>query len=284
SGSQRSQVVTVESCSVLVLQVTASNREGTSAPGTITAEIPAGIRNSLSLAVELVKLILLSDGQQGIAICVKLPVLCVFQRVRYSVVISHGADPVLELTREFNYSSGYTSECIEEKVSGELEEGTEYSVQVFVDAGDSGNTSSPILTFKHRAISGKAVLEPQNGFEGSGDDSDDTAKTGLVVDIAMGTVMIIIIVILIIFAFIIIGMWRATKGNHRIMVRSSRPAGATNKVFDHEALPLDREDGKTTAVEEPYYHTLDGSEQKARRPPTEPLYTTPFSDVNNKKK
>ncbi|CAI8046176.1 hypothetical protein GBAR_LOCUS25521 [Geodia barretti] len=100
----------------------------------------------------------------------------------------------------------------------------------------------------------------------------------------MGTVMIIIIVILIIFAFIIIGMWRATKGNHRIMVRSSRPAGATNKVFDHEALPLDREDGKTTAVEEPYYHTLDGSEQKARRPPTEPLYTTPFSDVNNKKK
>ena len=76
----------------------------------------------------------------------------------------------------------------------------------------------------------------------------------------------------------------ATKGNHRIMVRSSRPAGATNKVFDHEALPLDREDGKTTAVEEPYYHTLDGSEQKARRPPTEPLYTTPFSDVNNKKK
>ena len=36
----------------------------------------------------------------------------------------------------------------------------------------------------------------------------DTAKTGLVVDIAMGTVMLIIIAILIIFAFIIIGMWR----------------------------------------------------------------------------
>ena len=64
------------------------------------------------------------------------------------------------------------------------------------------------------------------------------------------------------------------------MVRSSRPAGATNKVFDHEAFPLDREDGKTAAVEEPYYHTL---EQKARRPPSEPLYTTPFSDVNKKK-
>ena len=42
SGSQRSQVVTVESCSVLVLQVTASNREGMSVPGTITVEIPAG--------------------------------------------------------------------------------------------------------------------------------------------------------------------------------------------------------------------------------------------------
>ena len=73
--------------------------------------------------------------------------LCVFQRVRYSVVISHGGDPVLELSREFNYSSGYTSECIEEPVSGELEERTEYSVQVFVDAGDTGNSSSPIQTY-----------------------------------------------------------------------------------------------------------------------------------------
>ena len=73
--------------------------------------------------------------------------LCVFQRVRYSVVISHGGYPVLELPREFNYSSGYTSECIEEKVSGELEEGTEYSLLVFVDDGDSGNSSSPIQTF-----------------------------------------------------------------------------------------------------------------------------------------
>ena len=68
--------------------------------------------------------------------------------MRYSVVISHGGDPVLELSREFNYSSGYTSECIEEKVSGELEEGTEYSLLVFVDDGDSGNSSSSnIQTF-----------------------------------------------------------------------------------------------------------------------------------------
>ena len=78
----------------------------------------------------------------------QLPVLCVFQRVRYRVVISHGGDPVLELSREFNYSSGYTSECIEEKVSGELEEGTEYSLLVFVNDGDSGNSSSSnIQTF-----------------------------------------------------------------------------------------------------------------------------------------
>ena len=67
--------------------------------------------------------------------------------MRYRVVISHGGDPVLELSREFNYSSGYTSECIEEKVSGELEEGTEYSLLVFVDDGDSGNSSSHIQTF-----------------------------------------------------------------------------------------------------------------------------------------
>jgi hypothetical protein len=272
----------IPDCYTLQCNVTASNALDQSNISITDIYFPK-MQASPVPAIELAKTLSQGDGKQEIIVCVKLPVLCVFQRVRYSVVISHGGDPVLELTRQFNYSSGYTSECIEEKVSGELEEGTEYSVQVFVDAGDSGNTSSPILTFKHRAISGKAVLEPQNGFEGSGDDSDDTAKTGLVVDIAMGTVMIIIIVILIIFAFIIIGMWRATKGN-RSMVRSSRPAGATNKVFDHEALPLDREDGKTTAVEEPYYHTLDGSEQKARRPPSEPLYTTPFSDVNNKKK
>ena len=78
--------------------------------------------------------------------------LCVFQRVRYSVVISHGGDPVLELSREFSYSSGYTSECIGEKVSGELEEGTEYSVQVFVDDKDAGNTSSPIQTFSESLL------------------------------------------------------------------------------------------------------------------------------------
>ena len=72
--------------------------------------------------------------------------LCVFQTVRYRVVISHGGDPVLQLSRQFSYSSGYTSECIEEKVSGELEEGNEYSVQVFLYAGESGNSSS-IETF-----------------------------------------------------------------------------------------------------------------------------------------
>ena len=74
--------------------------------------------------------------------------LCVFQTVRYRVVISHGGDPVLQLSRQFSYSSGYTSECIEEKVSGELEEGTEYSVQVFLDDEVTGNSSfSTIETF-----------------------------------------------------------------------------------------------------------------------------------------
>ena len=73
--------------------------------------------------------------------------LCVFKRVGYSVVISHEGDQVLELSREFNYISSYTSEFIEEKVSGELEEGTEHSLHVFVDDGDSGNSSSHIQTF-----------------------------------------------------------------------------------------------------------------------------------------
>ena len=63
------------------------------------------------------------------------------------MVFSRGGDPVLELYRGFNYSSGYTSECIEEEVGQELEEGVEYSVQVFVDAGESGNCSSYIQTF-----------------------------------------------------------------------------------------------------------------------------------------
>ena len=112
--------------------------------------------------IESVRLIPLSDGQQGIVICVKvgyftlivlvilssqLPVLWEFQSVEYSVVFSRGGDPVLELYRRFNYSSGYTSECIEEEVGRELEEGVEYSVQVFVDAGESGNSSSYIQTF-----------------------------------------------------------------------------------------------------------------------------------------
>ena len=70
----------------------------------------------------------------------QLPVLCVFQTVRYRVVISHGRDPVLQLSRQFSYSSGYTSECI-------VEEGTDYSVQVFLDDEDTGNFSSSIEIF-----------------------------------------------------------------------------------------------------------------------------------------
>ena len=60
----------------------------------------------------------------------QLPELCVFQTVRYTVVISHGGGLVQQLSRQFSYSSGYNSECIEEKVSGELEEGVEYEAQL----------------------------------------------------------------------------------------------------------------------------------------------------------
>ena len=62
-------------------------------------------------------------------------------------MFSSGGGSVLELYREFHYSSGYTSECIEEKVDQQLDEGVEYSVQVFVNAGESGNSSSLIHTF-----------------------------------------------------------------------------------------------------------------------------------------
>ena len=62
----------------------------------------------------------------------QLPILCEFQSVRYKVVISSGGDPVLQLSRVFSYSSGYSSLCIEEKVNDTLKVGTEYEVQVFL--------------------------------------------------------------------------------------------------------------------------------------------------------
>ncbi|CAI8047925.1 hypothetical protein GBAR_LOCUS26497 [Geodia barretti] len=134
----------VSDCYTLQCTVTASNAIGQSNISVTNIFFPK-MQVSPAPAIELVKTLPLGGGKQEIVVCVKLPVLCVFQRVRYRVVISHGGDPVLELSREFNYSSGYTSECIEEKVSGELEEGTEYSLLVF---GDSGNySSSNIQTF-----------------------------------------------------------------------------------------------------------------------------------------
>ena len=70
-----------------------------------------------------------------------------FQTVRYTVAISHGGGLVQQLSRQFSYSSGYNSECIEEKVSGELEEGVEYEAQLFLYAGENGNFSSLPVTF-----------------------------------------------------------------------------------------------------------------------------------------
>ena len=65
----------------------------------------------------------------------------------YTIVISHERDEVKRVSKEFSYSSGYNGECIEELVSDGLEEGKEYSVQVTVDAGESGNSSSFVKTF-----------------------------------------------------------------------------------------------------------------------------------------
>ena len=77
----------------------------------------------------------------------QLPVLCMFQNVTYTIIISHEGVEVKTLTRQFSYSSGYNGECIEELVSDGLEEGKEYSVKVSVDAGKSGNSSSVVKTF-----------------------------------------------------------------------------------------------------------------------------------------
>ena len=74
------------------------------------------------------------------------------------VVISHGGDPVLEIPRQFSYSSDYTSQCIEEKVTDILQEGTEYTVQVFLFAGGSGNFSSDETQFSECIESAGACL------------------------------------------------------------------------------------------------------------------------------
>ena len=69
----------------------------------------------------------------------QLPELCSFQMVTYTITISLNGEPVFELTKNFSYSSGNRTDCVKisEKV---LEEGTQYSVYVSVDAGESGNS------------------------------------------------------------------------------------------------------------------------------------------------
>ena len=82
----------------------------------------------------------------------QLPVLCTFQNVTYTLVISNGGEEVKRVSKEFSYSSGYNGECIEELVTDGLEEGKEYSVRVSVDAGDSGNSSSDMNTFSRSSF------------------------------------------------------------------------------------------------------------------------------------
>ena len=81
-------------------------------------------------------------------LCPQLPVLCSFQNVTYTLIISHEGGQVLELSRQFSYSSGYNSECIEVLVTEGLQEGTQYTVQVFMDAGLSGSSYSDTLSFR----------------------------------------------------------------------------------------------------------------------------------------
>ena len=72
----------------------------------------------------------------------QLPELCIFQTVNYTIIIRDDNDDIVDKwTREFSYSSGYNSECIEEVVNKELGEGREYSVQITIDGGVNGNAS-----------------------------------------------------------------------------------------------------------------------------------------------
>ena len=48
----------------------------------------------------------------------------------------------MDRSEEYSYSSGEPPECIEEKISGELERDVEYEVDVFLHAGESGNFSN----------------------------------------------------------------------------------------------------------------------------------------------
>ena len=73
--------------------------------------------------------------------------LCSFQNVTYTLIISYEGGQVLELSRQFSYSSGYNSDCVQVLVTEGLQEGTQYTVQVFMDAGLSGRSYSDIETF-----------------------------------------------------------------------------------------------------------------------------------------
>ena len=70
----------------------------------------------------------------------------------YTIIISQDGETVLELVSEFSYSSGYSGECKEELVTDRLQEGQEYSVRVFVNAGLSGNSSSDVETFSESYV------------------------------------------------------------------------------------------------------------------------------------
>ncbi|CAI8028469.1 hypothetical protein GBAR_LOCUS16234, partial [Geodia barretti] len=159
----------------------------------------------------------------------QLPVLCVFQRVRYSVVISHGGDPVLELSREFNYSSGYTSECIEEKVSGELEEGTEYSLLVFVDDGDSGNSSSSnIQTFTFcRGNNG--------GSDGDHRKSDESCLLGITAGIAVVLSLLVVLPVGVVLGCC--GMWCLMRERERRHHFSDKGSESRQESHYDEPVP-----------------------------------------------
>ena len=153
--------------------------------------------------------------------------LCVFQRVRYSVVISHGGDPVLELPREFSYSSGHCS--IGEKVSGELEEGTEYSVQVFVDTGGTDNTSSPIQTYSESLLRNRIVLNyiafcRGNSGESDNDQrkSDESCLLGLAAGIAVVLSLLVVLPVGVVLGCCV--MWCLTgerERQHHLSVKRS---------------------------------------------------------------
>jgi hypothetical protein len=173
----------VPDCYTLECSVTASNELGESVPSITVISFPHGYVTQRP-TISLDDCIFIEDSKPRVTFCVVLPVLCPFQNVTYTIVISHERNEVYRVSKEFSYSSGYNGECIEELVSDGLEEGKEYRVQVTVDAGESGRSTS-------------VMEEPLKLELRVGDENFIKTRSGIILIIIVGTVLVVLLGILV---------------------------------------------------------------------------------------